>query len=111
MYISASALAKLADPAGEVALARAAHASNIVYMVPTLASCPLADILGAGAPGQAFFFQLYVNSDRAVSERIVKQAEAGVTFVGVAVSCRDVIVSVRGCGVTCRRLQGVVCYS
>lgn len=37
----ATALAKLADPEGEVALTRAAHNQGIIQMMPTLGSCSL----------------------------------------------------------------------
>lgn len=68
---------KLADPIGEVGMTRAAAKAGIIQVVPNLASCPLAEILGAKAPGQVQFFQLYVNRDRKVTEAIVRQAEAG----------------------------------
>ena len=39
LYISATALAKLAHPDGEVALTRAAFTQDIIQMCPTLSSC------------------------------------------------------------------------
>lgn len=44
VYISATALGKLAHPDGEVALTRAAHAEGIIQMCPTLASCTLEEM-------------------------------------------------------------------
>lgn len=77
VYITATALGRLAHPDGETALVRAAHAQGIVYMLPTLASCTLEEMLRAKQPDQPLFYQLYVNSDRAVTARLVQQAERG----------------------------------
>ena len=38
---SATALAKLAHPEGEVVLTRAAYSQGVIQMLPTLASCSL----------------------------------------------------------------------
>ncbi|KAG9285797.1 hypothetical protein G9A89_013222 [Geosiphon pyriformis] len=75
LYISATALGKLGHPEGEVVLTRAAHTHKIIQMIPTLASCSLDEITQACGEGQIQFFQLYVNQDRAVTERVVKAAE------------------------------------
>lgn len=44
-------------------------------MIPTLASCSFDEIMDAAAPGQNQFMQLYVNKDRAITEKIVRNAE------------------------------------
>eukprot|EP00301_Raphidiophrys_heterophryoidea_P025181 c8391_g1_i1.p1 GENE.c8391_g1_i1~~c8391_g1_i1.p1 ORF type:complete len:518 (+),score=124.79 c8391_g1_i1:65-1555(+) len=75
LYITATALAKLAHPDGEVALTRACHDEGIVQMLPTLASCSLEEMCAAKKPGQIQFFQLYVNSNREVTKKLVQQAE------------------------------------
>eukprot|EP01117_Protostelium_nocturnum_P010234 TRINITY_DN3672_c0_g1_i1.p1 TRINITY_DN3672_c0_g1~~TRINITY_DN3672_c0_g1_i1.p1 ORF type:complete len:521 (-),score=254.01 TRINITY_DN3672_c0_g1_i1:40-1602(-) len=77
LYITATALGKLADPEGEVVLTRAARAENIVQMCPTLASNSLDEMLAARHPDQTQWYQLYVNKNRELSEKIVKRAEAG----------------------------------
>lgn len=71
VYITATALGKLAHPAGECALTRAAHRAGIVQMCPTLASCTLEEMAAAAAPGQTQFFQLYVNHDRNVTRQVL----------------------------------------
>jgi len=83
VYLSAVAMCKLGHPEGETAWARAAGAEGVIFMIPTLSSCGLDDIVaaagGAGgeaAPRQPLFFQLYVNADREKTERIVRKAEA-----------------------------------
>eukprot|EP01126_Amoeba_proteus_P061149 TRINITY_DN8171_c0_g1_i3.p1 TRINITY_DN8171_c0_g1~~TRINITY_DN8171_c0_g1_i3.p1 ORF type:complete len:507 (-),score=109.57 TRINITY_DN8171_c0_g1_i3:110-1630(-) len=75
VYITATALGKLAHPDGEVAFTRAAYNQGIIQMIPTLASCSLEEITSARQPGQTQFFQLYVNSNREVTKRIVQKAE------------------------------------
>lgn len=44
--------------------------------IPTLASCSFDEIVDAALPGQVQFMQLYVNKDRAITEKIVRHAEA-----------------------------------
>jgi L-lactate dehydrogenase (cytochrome) len=77
LYISATALAKLAHPEGEVVLTRAAYSQGIIQMMPTLASRSLEDMVAARQPGQVQFFQLYVNSSRKITEELIRRAEKG----------------------------------
>ncbi|KAK8105980.1 hypothetical protein PG999_009339 [Apiospora kogelbergensis] len=74
-YVTATALGKLGHPEGEVVLTRAARKHNVVQMIPTLASCSFDEIMDAAEGDQVQWMQLYVNSDRAITERIVKHAE------------------------------------
>ncbi|KAK6828617.1 cytochrome b2 [Apiospora arundinis] len=74
-YVTATALGKLGHPEGEVVLTRAARKHNVVQMIPTLASCSFDEIMDAAEGDQIQWMQLYVNSDRAITERIVKHAE------------------------------------
>jgi L-lactate dehydrogenase (cytochrome) len=73
--MTACALGKLGHPEGEVVLTRAAGRKNIIQMMPTLASCSLDEMMDAAAPSQPQWFQLYVNQDKQITERIVKHAE------------------------------------
>ncbi|KAI3657601.1 hypothetical protein MP638_005805 [Amoeboaphelidium occidentale] len=75
IYITATALGRLGHPEGEKVLTRAAGTRGIIQMVPTLSSCSLAEITDARLNNQIQFFQLYVNDDRRVTERLVKEAE------------------------------------
>lgn len=74
-YVTATALGKLGHPEGEVVLTRAARKHNVVQMIPTLASCSFDEIMDAAQGDQVQWLQLYVNSDRAITERIVRHAE------------------------------------
>lgn len=77
LYITATALAKLGHPDGEVALTRAAHSQGIIQMCPTLASCSLDEMIAARKEGQSQWFQLYVNRDKKVTEEVIRKAEKG----------------------------------
>ena len=86
LYVTATALAKLADPEGEVAITRACAKANVPYMCPTLSSCSLEEMTSARAPDQTQWFQLYVNKDRAVAKDLLQRAETG--------GCKAVFVTV-----------------
>ncbi len=64
----------LANEEGECATARGAGAANTLMVVSTLATRPLDDV--ARAATGPLWFQLYVYRDRAVSEDLVRRAEA-----------------------------------
>lgn len=66
---------KLGNPEGEVILTRGAKKHNVIQMIPTLASCSFDEIVDAKQGDQAQWLQLYVNKDRAITERIIKHAE------------------------------------
>lgn len=74
-YVTATALGKLGNPEGEVILTRGAKKHNVIQMIPTLASCSFDEIVDAKEGGQCQWLQLYVNKDRAITERIIKHAE------------------------------------
>jgi len=76
LYFTATALAKLAHKDGEVAIVKAAKKAGVPYMLPTLSSYTLDEMLEARVPGQQVFSQLYVNPERSRSEEYVKKLEA-----------------------------------
>ncbi|PCH36534.1 hypothetical protein WOLCODRAFT_140500 [Wolfiporia cocos MD-104 SS10] len=75
IYITATALGKLGHPDGELNLTRAAGKHGVIQMIPTLASCSFDELVDAAVPGQSQFLQLYVNSDRAITQKFVQHAE------------------------------------
>lgn len=75
IYITATALGKLGHPDGEKNLTIAAGRTGVIQMIPTLASCSFDEIVDASTDEQSQFFQLYVNSKRPVTEKIVRHAE------------------------------------
>jgi L-lactate dehydrogenase (cytochrome) len=74
-YVSATALGKLGNPEGEVALTKAARKHNIIQMIPTLSSCSFDEIVDAAEGNQVQWLQLYVNKDREITRRIIQHAE------------------------------------
>merc|ERR1719450_998009 len=86
LYFTATALGKLAHQDGELAIVRAAKKVGVAYMLPTLSSYTLDEMLAARGPGQEVFSQLYVNPERERSEQYVKKLEeAGVKALFVTV--------------------------
>jgi len=86
LYFTATALAKLAHAEGEVAIVKAAKKAGVPYMLPTLSSYTLDEMLAARSPDQQVFSQLYVNPERSRSEEYVQKLEqAGVQALFVTV--------------------------
>ncbi|XP_043368985.1 hydroxyacid oxidase 2 isoform X2 [Dermochelys coriacea] len=66
---------RLAWPDGEKSTARAAEAMNTCYITSTYSTCTLEEI-AAAAPNGFRWFQLYIHRNRALSEGLVRRAEA-----------------------------------
>lgn len=112
LYITATALGKLGHPDGEVCLTKAAKTRGIIQMIPTLASCAFDEIVDAAAPDQTQWLQLYVNTDRKVSEKFIRHAESrGVKGLFITADAPQLgkvwgeIYSVRECGVKKKKVQ------
>lgn len=73
IFVSPAAMAKLAHPDGEVAIAKAAAAKGIVQCVSNNASFSIKDIASATPPGHPLFFQLYVNRSREKTAALVAE--------------------------------------
>ena len=74
-YVTATALGKLGHPEGEVVLTRGAKKHNVIQMIPTLASCSFDEIVDAREGDQVQWLQLYVNSKRDITKKIIQHAE------------------------------------
>ncbi|MBC8441866.1 MAG: alpha-hydroxy-acid oxidizing protein [Deltaproteobacteria bacterium] len=86
LYFTATALGKLADEYGELAISRAAANSDVIYMLPTLSSFSLDEMLNVRQPGQVQFGQLYVNAKRKLTEEYVRRlGDGGVKAIFVTV--------------------------
>ncbi|KAF2107388.1 FMN-dependent dehydrogenase-domain-containing protein [Lophiotrema nucula] len=113
-FVSPAAMARLAHPDGELALARGCEKYGLAQCISTNASYTMAEITGA-APSVPFFFQLYVNKDRSASETLIKDAERNgmkgifVTIDGPVQGKReaDERVKVESTGVTSAAISGV----
>ncbi|KAH7313918.1 cytochrome b2 [Stachybotrys elegans] len=85
-FVSPAAMARLAHPEGEKAIARAASNRGVIQCISANASFPLRSIISAAPESHPFFFQLYVNSDRSKTVEILKTArELGVKAILVTV--------------------------
>lgn len=84
VLIAPTAFHQLADPEGEVATARAAGAEGTIMVLSTLANRAVEEVLAA-ASGPVWF-QLYVYKDRALTEALVRRAEAA--------GCRALVLTV-----------------
>lgn len=73
-FVSPAAMARLAHPDGELALARGCANEDVVQCISSNASYPLASIVRAGRKDQPFFLQLYVNVDRPKTEDLLRKA-------------------------------------
>jgi 4-hydroxymandelate oxidase len=74
LVIAPMAFAKMADPAGEAAIARAAGEAGVAMTLSTLATTSIEDV--ATAASGALWYQLYVFRDREVTRSLVERAEA-----------------------------------
>ncbi|OAL03214.1 hypothetical protein IQ06DRAFT_367809 [Phaeosphaeriaceae sp. SRC1lsM3a] len=85
-FISPAAMARLAHPDGECALARASASEEIVQCISSNASYTLSAIVNSGRKAQDFFLQLYVNSDRHKTEELLRRAaDLGIRGIFVTV--------------------------
>ncbi|KAK9236780.1 FMN-dependent dehydrogenase-domain-containing protein [Lipomyces kononenkoae] len=74
LFVSPAALARLAHPDGEKAIARACGKHGIVQMISNNASLRYADIVSAAVSSkQPFAFQLYIQNERARSEKQLRE--------------------------------------
>ncbi|KAL3465709.1 FMN-dependent dehydrogenase-domain-containing protein [Aspergillus heterothallicus] len=85
LFICPTGVARLIHPDAEKALARAAQNTGILEIISTNSGHPLEDVV-ASAPGYPFFFQLYLNKDRAKSRTLLQKVESlGLTAVFLTV--------------------------
>ncbi|KAF2112231.1 FMN-dependent dehydrogenase-domain-containing protein [Lophiotrema nucula] len=85
-FVSPAAMARLAHPDGECALARGVGSQGVLQCISSNASYPLSAIVKAGTKDQSFFLQLYVNSDRPKTAELLQKAAAlGIKAVFVTV--------------------------
>jgi L-lactate dehydrogenase (cytochrome) len=76
VFVSPAALARMAHPEGEKELARGVEARSIPQCISTNASFPVEEIVAAVPPNHPFFFQLYVNKNRKVSEALLAKVKS-----------------------------------
>ncbi|KXT14147.1 hypothetical protein AC579_9267 [Pseudocercospora musae] len=87
IFVAPAAMVKMIHPDGEKAIARGCVRERVPQGISTNASFPIEEIVPSIDPGSnAFFFQLYVNKDRAKSESLLKHVRSlGIDVVMVTV--------------------------
>ncbi|MBX5470704.1 MAG: alpha-hydroxy-acid oxidizing protein [Thermoleophilaceae bacterium] len=86
IVVAPTAFHRLATPDGERATARAAAATDTIFVLSTLATSGCAEVAAACPEGGARWFQLYVFKDRGVSRELVAMAaESGYEALVVTV--------------------------
>lgn len=73
ILIAPLALQRMADPDGELATARAAAAAGTIMCLSSAATCSPAEV-AAAAPGAPRWFQVYVFTERTITEALIDQA-------------------------------------
>jgi 4-hydroxymandelate oxidase len=91
LLLAPTAFQRLAHTDGELATARAAAAAGTILVASTLSTCTIEEIASAG-DGAPLWFQLYVFRDRAITEALVRRAEAA----GCTALCLTASVPVQG---------------
>lgn len=74
VMIAPTAFQKMAHPDGELATVRAAGSAGTIMILSTLATASIEEV--AAASSGNVWFQLYVYSDRGITESLVRRAEA-----------------------------------
>lgn len=87
VFSAPAALAKLSHPEGELAMARGLVEKGTTIIACNNASFSFAEITAVLPKGYPVFYQLYVNKDRPVTERLVKEVSlyAGIQAILVTV--------------------------
>lgn len=87
--ISPMAMQRLAHPDGELAMARAAEKSGIIYTLSTFGTSSIEEV-AAAAPNCVKFFQMYITKDRDFVKLCIRRAEhAG--FKGIVVTADGIV--------------------
>ncbi|MCB0035760.1 MAG: alpha-hydroxy-acid oxidizing protein, partial [Anaerolineales bacterium] len=73
VMIAPAAMHTLAHPEGEMGMARAAKEAGVIQILSTMSTYAVDEV---AAVGHNLWFQLYVFRERAVTEMLVKRAEA-----------------------------------
>jgi hypothetical protein len=76
VYVSPAAMARLAHPSGEAGIQRGASRFGALQIVSHNASMSPEQIAEAAPPGQILGWQIYVQTDRAKSEAMLKRINA-----------------------------------
>lgn len=94
LFVSPAALAKMVHPEGEKDIARACQEKGIMQGISTNASLQIDEICPA-VPGHPFMFQLYMDKNRANSEKLLELAHSLGCFKAVMLTVDAPIIGKR----------------
>lgn len=86
IFSSPAALAKLSHPEGELAMARGLAASGSTIIACANASYSFQEIAEALPPNHPVFYQLYMNRDRSVSEKLIREVSKNPNLKAITVT-------------------------
>ncbi|KAG4253044.1 hypothetical protein BFJ72_g15064 [Fusarium proliferatum] len=73
VFNAPASLVMVVHPDGELAIAKATAAMGTTIIIPTMASYSVDEIVDALPDGHPFFFQLYVNPNRAITQKLLEE--------------------------------------
>ena len=76
LILSPTGFTRIADPQGELAVARAAHRAGLPYTLSTMSTRSIEEVAQASGPGARNWFQVYVWRDRALVQNLLERAKA-----------------------------------
>ena len=74
LILSPTGFTRIADPEGELAVARSAHRAGIPYTLSTMATRSIEEVGAVSPPGARNWFQVYVWRDRDLVESLLERA-------------------------------------
>jgi L-lactate dehydrogenase (cytochrome) len=76
LILSPTGFTRIADPEGELAVARAAHRAGLPYTLSTLSTRSIEDVAAVTGSGARNWFQVYVWRDRGLVKELLDRARA-----------------------------------
>ena len=77
LFLAPTGFTRIADPAGELAVARSAARAGLPYALSTLATRSIEEVAAAGGPDADHWFQVYMWRDRGLVRSMIERAAAG----------------------------------
>lgn len=74
LFLAPTGFTRIADPAGELAVARSAARAGLPYALSTLATRSIEEVAAAGGPDADHWFQVYMWRDRGLVRSMVERA-------------------------------------
>ncbi|KAF2759445.1 putative mitochondrial cytochrome b2 [Pseudovirgaria hyperparasitica] len=95
IYVAPAAMARMVHVEGERAIARACARKGVLQCISTSASFPASQIVPVAPPAHPFFFQLYINSNRAKCAALIREIAAMPQIRGIMITVDAPVVGKR----------------